>query len=191
MAVSRRDFIQHGVGAAVGFGLASAVSPGPASARPQGEAFDVIVVGAGSAGCVVAHRLIADPDVRVLLVEAGGPDRAPELHVPGRWTTLIGSEWDWRYVTEPEPGLGGRQLAFPRGKAFGGSSAINAMVCTRGHRLDYDHWNYLGNAGWSYADVLPYFVRSEDNSRGASAACASPTRRSCPMSSTPIRTRPA
>ena len=100
-------------------------------------------------------------------VEAGGPDKKPEIHDPRGFVALMGSEVDWKYQTEPEPGLNGRRIACNRGKTLGGTSATNAMIFIRGHRFDFDHWNYLGNEGWSYDDVLPYFRRSEDNCRGA------------------------
>jgi choline dehydrogenase len=118
---------------------------------------------------VLANRLTADPSVRVLLVEAGGPDNGDAaLSTPGRWVSLIGSRWDWGYRTEPEPAMKDRRIVFPRGKVVGGSSAINAMTFVRGHSLDFDEWRAAGNAGWAFADLLPYFLRSENNSRGAS-----------------------
>lgn len=159
---ARRRFLERGLGALAAIGLA------PRRARAQREEHDYVVVGAGAAGCVVAHRLSADPRARVLVLEAGGPDDAPELHQPGRWTALLGTRWDWNYATDAEPGLLGREIAFPRGKTYGGSTSINAMVYMRGHRLDFDRWAALGNPGWSYADVLPLFKRSEDNARGGS-----------------------
>ncbi|MEW6323520.1 MAG: GMC family oxidoreductase N-terminal domain-containing protein [Acidobacteriota bacterium] len=130
---------------------------------------DYIIVGAGSSGCVIANRLSADPSMRVLIVEAGPPGGDdPAITTPGRWVSLLGSAYDWKYQTEPEADLEGRRLAFPRGKVLGGSSAINAMTYVRGHRRDFDGWAAEGNAGWSYKDVLPLFTRSEDNSRGRS-----------------------
>jgi choline dehydrogenase len=132
------------------------------------ESFDYIVIGAGSAGCAIAHRLTEDADVSVLLVEAGGPDDKPEIHDPRGFMKLFGSDVDWKYETEPEAGLGGRRIRCNRGKTLGGTSATNAMIFIRGHRADFDHWNYLGNDGWSYDQVLPYFRRSEDNENGAS-----------------------
>jgi choline dehydrogenase len=131
------------------------------------ETFDYIVIGAGSAGCAIAHRLTEDVGVRVLLLEAGGPDTKQEIHDPRGFMALFGSEVDWKYETEPEPGLNGRRIRCNRGKVLGGTSATNAMIFIRGHRSDFDHWNYLGNEGWSYDQVLPYFRRSEDNERGA------------------------
>jgi len=131
-------------------------------------AFDVVIIGAGASGCVLANRLSADPTVRVLLIEAGPPDSNPAIHVPGRWTSLIGSDLDWNYETEPEPGLNGRAIRWPRGRTYGGSGAINAMSWVRGHQLCFDRWAAVADASWSYGDVLPIFRRLEDNSRGAS-----------------------
>jgi choline dehydrogenase len=128
---------------------------------PPREA-DYLVIGAGSSGSVLVERLSADPSVQVLLVEAGASGEAdPAVRTPGRWTSLLGSAYDWGYVTEPEPGLDGRSLAFPRGRAHGGSSAINAMVHVRGHRRSFDAWAALGNAGWGYDDLRPCFERVE------------------------------
>ncbi|HEY9847670.1 MAG TPA: GMC family oxidoreductase N-terminal domain-containing protein, partial [Candidatus Caenarcaniphilales bacterium] len=130
--------------------------------------YDYIVIGAGSAGCVVANRLTEDPETTVLLLEAGGPDRKPEIHLPVSWPNLYGTEVDWGYFTEPEPYLNGRKLYCPRGKVLGGTSSINAMLYMRGNPQDYDRWQALGNPGWSYEDVLPYFKKSEDQQRGDS-----------------------
>jgi len=132
------------------------------------ETYDYIVVGAGSAGCVLANRLSTNPDKRVLLLEAGGRDWNPWIHVPvGYFKTLHNPNTDWCYRTEPDPGLNGRRLDWPRGKILGGSSSINGLLYIRGQHQDYDHWRQLGNAGWSHEDVLPYFKRSENQERGA------------------------
>ncbi|MBS0388088.1 MAG: choline dehydrogenase [Proteobacteria bacterium] len=136
----------------------------------RGEHYDYVIVGAGSAGCVLANRLSADPRVRVLLLEAGGADTSPYIHMPGGLSRLVGNpRIDWQYHTEPEPQLLGRRLYWPRGRVLGGSSSINAMCYTRGHRLDYDEWAALGASGWDYASVLPLFRKAEDQARGASA----------------------
>src|SRR5688572_22394059 len=164
--MKRRDFIKTvGITAA---GTALLNRRGEPSARTSVQNdFDYVVVGAGSSGCVVANRLSADKSVRVLLLEAGGPtNNDPAVTTPGRWVTLVGSKLDWGYATEPEPGLENRRIAFPRGKAIGGSSAINAMVFIRGHRLCFDRWKELGNNGWGYDDLLPLFKRSEKNESG-------------------------
>jgi choline dehydrogenase len=132
------------------------------------QTYDYVVVGAGSAGCVLANRLSADASARVLLIEAGGRDLNPWLHIPdGYFKTMHNPKTDWCYVTEPDPGLNGRSIPWPRGKVLGGSSAINGLLYIRGHPTDYDHWRQLGNAGWSFVDVLPYFKRAEDQERGA------------------------
>ncbi len=129
--------------------------------------FDYIVVGAGSAGCVLANRLSADPKNRVLLLEAGGKDSNPWLHIPiGYAKVFLHPKYNWVYETEPEPGLNGRAGTIPRGKVLGGSSAVNGLVYIRGQREDYDHWRQLGNTGWDYDSVLPYFRRSEHQQRG-------------------------
>jgi choline dehydrogenase len=130
--------------------------------------YDYIVIGAGSAGCVVANRLTENSDTTVLLLEAGNPDTKPEIQIPAQCLSLLGSEVDWGYFSEPEPYLNNRKIFCPRGKVLGGSSSINIMIYLRGNPHDYDHWQSLGNPGWSYQDVLPYFKKSEHSSRGAS-----------------------
>ena len=132
--------------------------------------FDYIIVGAGSAGCVLAHRLSADPAVKVLLLEAGPKDWHPFIHMPAALAKLVGRKGvNWDYSTAPEPQLDGRMLWWPRGKVLGGSSSINAMCYVRGDHRDYDEWAALGADGWNWNSVLPYFRRSEGNSRGGDA----------------------
>ena len=131
-------------------------------------AVDYVIIGAGSAGCVTAARLSEDPNVHVALLEAGGPDDLREIHIPAAFSKLFKSELDWNYATEPQEHLHGRALYWPRGKVVGGSSSINAMIYIRGNPADYDAWEALGNAGWSFRDVLPYFLKSEDQARGQS-----------------------
>jgi len=131
--------------------------------------YDYIIVGAGSAGCVLANRLSAAPHTRVLLLEAGGRDNWIWYHIPVGYLFAIGNpRSDWMFKTEPEEGLNGRSLNYPRGKVIGGSSSINAMIYMRGQAADYDHWRQLGLAGWGWDDVLPYFKRHEDHFLGAS-----------------------
>ncbi|GAB2570960.1 GMC family oxidoreductase [Spirosoma areae] len=125
--------------------------------------FDYIIIGAGSAGCVLANRLSADPATSVLLLEAGGPDTKMEIHIPAAYAKLHKSTVDWGFWTEPQSALQGRRMYQPRGKTLGGCSSTNAMAYVRGNPLDYDNWAALGNPGWSYQEVLPYFIRSEHN----------------------------
>ena len=133
------------------------------------ESFDYVIVGAGSAGCVLANRLSEDPDCRVLLLEAGPRDWNPFIHMPAGLAQLVRfKSLNWNYETEPEPNLYNRRLYWPRGRVLGGSSSINAMCYVRGHASDYDDWRDLGNPGWGFADVLPYFKRAEDQARGES-----------------------
>jgi choline dehydrogenase len=131
--------------------------------------YQYVIVGAGSAGCVLANRLSEDPNVQVLFLEAGGKDWHPFIHMPAGLAKIIGvKNINWSYETEPEPNMNNRRMYWPRGKVLGGSSSINAMCYTRGQREDYDQWAELGNAGWSYQDVLPYFKKAENCERGAS-----------------------
>jgi choline dehydrogenase len=131
-------------------------------------AADYVIVGAGSAGCVLANRLSEDPSVRVLLIEAGGRDRHPNIKMPAAFANQFHTRLDWDYWTEPEPHVDGRSLYIPRGKSVGGSSSMNAMLYVRGRPLDYDLWERQGAKGWGWRSVLPYFLRSEDNARGPS-----------------------
>jgi len=134
------------------------------------EEFDYIVVGAGSAGCVLASRLSEDAATRVLLLEAGPRDRSPWIHLPiGYGKTMWSPTYNWCFHTDPDPNMNGRRIYWPRGKTLGGSSSINGLIYIRGQREDYDHWAALGNTGWSFDEVLPYFIRSERNQRGANA----------------------
>lgn len=130
--------------------------------------YDYIIVGAGSAGCVLANRLTEDAHTQVLLLEAGGPDQAKEIHIPAAFSKLFRTAHDWAYFTEEQPHLHHRKLYWPRGKLLGGSSSMNAMIYIRGNRANYDEWERLGNEGWSFADVLPYFKKAEKQARGAS-----------------------
>jgi choline dehydrogenase len=135
--------------------------------------YDYIVAGAGSAGCILANRLSADPGTRVLVLEAGGRDNWIWFHIPVGYLFAIGNpRSDWCFKTEPEPGLNGRSLNYPRGKVIGGSSAINAMIYMRGQAADYDHWRQLGLSGWGWNEVLPFFKKHENHFMGESAAHA-------------------
>ena len=127
--------------------------------------YDYVIVGAGSAGCVLAARLSEDPDVTVCLVEAGPADSAENIHVPAAFGKLFRTAIDWDYDTHEEPHLNRRRVFLPRGRVLGGTSSMNAMVYARGNRVDYDAWQL---PGWSYRELLPYFKRSEDNERGES-----------------------
>ena len=132
--------------------------------------YDYVIVGAGSAGCVLAARLTEDPATRVLLLEAGPPDTAGEIHIPAVQSLLFQSTYDWNYQTVPQERAAGRSVYWPRGRTLGGSSSINAMIYIRGSRYDYNSWrDEYGCEGWGYTDLLPYFLRAEGNSRGASA----------------------
>ena len=124
--------------------------------------FDFVIIGAGSAGCAVANRLSANPKYTVALIEAGGKDSNPWIHIPvGYFKTMDNPKTDWRYRTESDPGLNGRHIPWPRGRVLGGSSSINGLLYVRGQPEDFTHWRQLGNTGWAWDDVLPYFKRAE------------------------------
>ncbi len=137
--------------------------------------YDYIICGAGTAGCLLANRLSADPSKRVLLIEAGGNDDYMWIHIPVGYLYCIGNpRTDWQYFTDEDPGLNGRKLRYPRGKVLGGCSSINGMIYMRGQARDYDHWGALGNVGWSWRECLPAFMKHEDFHNGADAAHAAP-----------------
>lgn len=144
------------------------MTPHDSAPALQGE-YDFIIVGAGSCGSTLAGRLSEDPNTRVLLLEAGPPDRSFWIHLPiGYGKTMWSKIYNWRFETAPDPGMNNRKLYWPRGKTLGGSSSINGLIYIRGQKEDYDHWAELGNEGWGYKDLLPYFIKSEGNQRGAS-----------------------
>jgi choline dehydrogenase len=148
-------------------GLVGTLALSAPGAEPR--SFDYVVVGAGASGSVVAARLSEHPDRTVLVVEAGGPDDDPRIHRPSAFRSLMGSPVDWHRSTAEEPHLGGRRITWPLGKVWGGGGSLSAMVYVRGHPRDFDRWSELGNAGWAWADVLPYFRKAQNQERGPSA----------------------
>jgi len=168
MPLGRRVTRSCLVGAAAALALAGSYLD-VQGAKEAPRRYDYVVVGAGAAGSVLAHRLSEDPELTVLVLEAGGPDDDPRIRRPSSYRQLPGSELDWKLTTEPEPQLAGRRIAWPRGKVWGGSGSISAMVYVRGPSGDFDRWAALGNRGWGFDDVLPYFKKAENHQRGASA----------------------
>ncbi|HVX75114.1 MAG TPA: GMC family oxidoreductase N-terminal domain-containing protein, partial [Bradyrhizobium sp.] len=150
--------------------MATAVSATTSDFRPEVREFDYVIVGAGSSGCVLANRLSADGRHKVLLIEAGPKDNYLWIHIPiGYGKTMFHKAYNWGFYTDEEPNMAGRKIYWPRGRGLGGSSSINGLIFIRGQREDYDTWAQLGNSGWDWQNVLPYFKRSEHNSRGASS----------------------
>jgi choline dehydrogenase len=137
-----------------------------ASIMMKTRSYDYVIIGGGSAGCVLAARLTEDPNVSVALLEAGDADKAQEISTPIAWPGLAKTKFDWDFASEPEPALNGRRVYIARGKTLGGSSAVNAMIYMRGNPMDYDGWAKEGAPGWSYQEILPYFIKSESNQRG-------------------------
>lgn len=163
---TRRGFLKHTALASGVFTVEGVVGASLNPAHADDLTYDYVIAGAGSAGCVLANRL-SENGSKVLLIEAGPPDAHPAIAVPLRVRELFGSEYDWGYRTTKQSNASDREIFWPRGKTLGGSSALNAMIYVRGTAADYDRWAYDGNPGWSYEDVLPYFKKSEDFSRGA------------------------
>ncbi len=156
------------IAAAVLCGLLLSLGRSDGRLAAESPPFDYIVVGAGAAGSVIANRLTENPDIRVLALEAGGPDTDERIYRPSAFRELPKSEFDWDFSTEEEAGLEGRRVSWPRGKVWGGSGSISAMVYARGRPSDFDHWEAMGNPGWGFDDVLPYFKKAENQERGPS-----------------------